>query len=66
MAEILDCVHGVDLMRSYPQCRALVQAIAREYEMQTSGTFPQLARKDSVTRPAKKGSSSKKGGGKGC
>jgi len=44
--------------------------------MQTSGTFPQLMRKDSVTKPAKgggrvgkgdKGKSGSKGkGGKGC
>ena len=33
--------------------------------MQTSGTFPQLNRKDSVTM-SKKGSSKKGGGKKGC
>ncbi len=64
-AETFACIHGVDLLKWCARCSALVDRMTKEYDMQTSGTFPQLNRKDSVTRPSKKGSS-KKGGGKGC
>ena len=74
-AETFDCVRGVDLTRFCQACADLVDQMTREYDMQTSGTFPQLMRKDSVTRPAKgggrvgkgeKGKSGKGGKGKGC
>ena len=64
-AEVLDCIHGIDLLWPCFECQSEAARITKEYDMQTSGTFPQLNRKDSVTRPSKKGSS-KKGGGKGC
>ena len=65
-ADVLDCVHGIDLMWPCIACEELALHLCKEYDMQTSGTFPQLNRKDSVTKPATKKSGGKKGGGKGC
>jgi hypothetical protein len=65
-AEVLDCIHGTDLMQRCQACVDLADQMVKEYEMQTSGTFPQLTRKDSVTKPATKKGGGKKGGGKGC
>lgn len=32
-AEVLDCIHGVDLFWSCPLCDALVVQLTKEYEM---------------------------------
>jgi hypothetical protein len=65
-ADVLDCIHGIDLMWPCVVCEELAGQIAREYDMQVSGTFPQLNRKDGVTVGKGKGGSKKGGKGRGC
>lgn len=67
MADVLDCVHGIDLLWPCIACEELALHLEKEHDMQTSGTFPQLTRKDGITVSKSKGGKSGKGGkGKGC
>lgn len=62
-ADVLDCIHGVDLLRACAACQQLVDQVTQEYEMQTSGTFPELNKKQAGT---KKAGGKKAGGKRGC
>jgi len=66
--EVLECDHGIDLMWPCFECESEAGRIAKEYDMQVSGTFPQLNdKKPKGGRTMGKGKSSSKGkGGKGC
>lgn len=68
MSAVLDCIHGIDLMWPCLSCQELSGQVAKEYEMQMRGTFPELTIKPSkgkvTTMPCKGSSKSSKSGGR--